>query len=115
MTPSSLARSGEPRDGGGTEFGRRPGRWGDPPSRPTSLPPAGRRRLLDDREVPVPDLAALTAMTRPERVQAIDAWLSGLLDEALASTPRQARRRSGPSEEAGGSGGALGAGGRPGA
>jgi [protein-PII] uridylyltransferase len=49
--------------------------------------------------VPVLDLDALTAMTRPERVQAIDDWLTGLLAEALAGTPRQARKRGGPPAE----------------
>jgi [protein-PII] uridylyltransferase len=54
---------------------------------------------LDDREVPVLDLDALTAMTRTERVQTVDDWLAGLLAEALAGTPRQPRRRAGPPAE----------------
>jgi [protein-PII] uridylyltransferase len=49
--------------------------------------------------VPVLDLDALTAMPRLERVRSIDAWLTGLLTEALAGTPRQARRRGGPPAE----------------
>src|SRR5215212_8472463 len=48
------------------------------------------------REVPVLDLDALTAMTRPERVRAIDDWLTGLLAEALAGTPRPTGRRGSP-------------------
>jgi [protein-PII] uridylyltransferase len=57
--------------------------------------------------VPVLDLDALTAMTRTERVQAVDDWLTGLLAEALAGTPRPSRRRSGPPAEPAGTGIAL--------
>jgi [protein-PII] uridylyltransferase len=62
---------------------------------------------LDDREVPVLDLDALTAMTRTERVQTVDDWLAGLLAEALAGTPRQPRRRGGPPAESAETGVAL--------
>jgi len=53
------------------------------------------------------DPAALTALSRAERVQAIDDWLAGLLADALAGTPRQARRRGGPPGEPAGTGVAL--------
>ncbi|MPQ97276.1 [protein-PII] uridylyltransferase [Modestobacter sp. I12A-02628] len=39
------------------------------------------------------DLAALPALPRTERVQAIDGWLAGLLADALAGTPRPQGRR----------------------
>jgi [protein-PII] uridylyltransferase len=57
--------------------------------------------------VPVLDLDALVPMNRPERVQAIDDWLTGLLAEALAGTPRPATRRGGPPAERTGNGVAL--------
>jgi [protein-PII] uridylyltransferase len=57
--------------------------------------------------VPVLDLDALTALSRAERVQAVDDWLTGLLAEALAGTPRPSRRRGGPPAEPAGAGVAL--------
>ncbi len=39
------------------------------------------------------DLPALPRLSRAERVEAIDGWLSGLLADALSGTPRAARRR----------------------
>lgn len=53
------------------------------------------------------DLDALTAATRPERVRLVDEWLTGLLAEALAGTPRPSRRRGGPPAEPAGTGLAL--------
>ncbi|MGY5885476.1 [protein-PII] uridylyltransferase [Modestobacter lacusdianchii] len=51
--------------------------------------------------MPVLDLAAVMALPRAERVQAFDDWLAGLLADALAGTPRPARRRGGsPAEPA---------------
>jgi [protein-PII] uridylyltransferase len=42
------------------------------------------------------DLEALPGLPRAERVQALDAWLSGLLDDAVAGTPPPRPRRGGP-------------------
>ncbi|WP_249522788.1 [protein-PII] uridylyltransferase [Modestobacter marinus] len=53
------------------------------------------------------DLATLPALPRAERVQALDDWLAGLLDDALAGTPRASRRRGGPPAEPAGAGIAL--------
>jgi [protein-PII] uridylyltransferase len=44
----------------------------------------------------VPDLAALSSLPRPERVAAVDDWLSGLFADALAGTPRSTGRRGAP-------------------
>nr|WP_246407355.1 [protein-PII] uridylyltransferase [Modestobacter versicolor] len=49
----------------------------------------------------------MTAATRPERVRLVDEWLTGLLAEALAGTPRPSRRRGGPPAEPAGTGLAL--------
>jgi [protein-PII] uridylyltransferase len=43
----------------------------------------------------VPDLQGLPGMTREERVAALDAWLGGLLADAVAGTPPPRRRRGG--------------------
>ena len=53
------------------------------------------------------DLDALATATRADRVRAVDDWLAGLFAEALAGTPRQSRRRSGPPAEPAGTGVAL--------
>ncbi len=53
------------------------------------------------------DHSALTTLTRGERVQAVDDWLTGLLDEALTGTPRPSRRRGGPPSGPAGAGVAL--------
>src|SRR3712207_3411586 len=49
----------------------------------------------------------MPTLTRTERVQAVDDWLTGLLTEALAGTPRQSRRRGGPPTDPAGQGVAL--------
>lgn len=41
------------------------------------------------------DLEALPGLTRPERVGAVDAWLAGLLADAVAGTPPPKQRRGG--------------------
>ncbi len=48
-----------------------------------------------------PDPAALAALPRPGRVDALDAWLGGLLASALDRTPRPAPRRGRPVAPAG--------------
>ncbi|MGY1754347.1 [protein-PII] uridylyltransferase [Blastococcus sp. SYSU D01042] len=42
------------------------------------------------------DTEALPGLGRTERVQAVDAWLAGLLDDAVAGTPPQPRRNGPP-------------------
>ncbi|MGY1803590.1 [protein-PII] uridylyltransferase [Blastococcus sp. SYSU D00922] len=42
------------------------------------------------------DPEALPGMTRPERVQAVDAWLGDLLADAVGGTPPPKQRRGGP-------------------
>ena len=42
------------------------------------------------------DIEALPGLPRAERVQAVDAWLTGLLDDAVAGTPPPRPRRGGP-------------------
>lgn len=42
------------------------------------------------------DTEALPGMSRTERVKAVDAWLAGLLDDAVAGTPPQPRRGGPP-------------------
>ncbi len=53
------------------------------------------------------DLDALTAASRPERVRLVDEWLTGLLADALAGTPRVSRRRGSPPAGPAGTGVAL--------
>jgi [protein-PII] uridylyltransferase len=53
------------------------------------------------------DLGALPDLTRAERVQALDAWLTGLLAEAVAGTPPPRQRRGGPPPRTGTDGVAL--------
>jgi [protein-PII] uridylyltransferase len=53
------------------------------------------------------DLEALPGLTRAERVQALDAWLTGLLDDAVAGTPPPRQRRGGPPPRSGTEGIAL--------
>jgi [protein-PII] uridylyltransferase len=53
------------------------------------------------------DLEALPELTRLERVQALDAWLGGLLADAVAGTPPPRRRRGGPPPRIGAEGIAL--------
>jgi [protein-PII] uridylyltransferase len=53
------------------------------------------------------DLEGLPALTRAERVQAIDSWLGGLLADAVAGTPPPRQRRGGPPQLTGTDGIAL--------
>jgi [protein-PII] uridylyltransferase len=53
------------------------------------------------------DLEALPGLTRAERVQALDTWLSGLLADAVAGTPPPRQRRGGPPPQTGTDGLAL--------
>ena len=53
------------------------------------------------------DLEALPGLPRAERVQALDAWLTGLLDDAVAGTPPPRQRRGGPPPQRGTDGIAL--------
>ena len=53
------------------------------------------------------DLEALPGLTRAERVQALDAWLAGLLADAVAGTPPPKQRRGGPPPRTGTDGLAL--------
>ena len=53
------------------------------------------------------DLEALPGLTRAERVQALDAWLAGLVAEAVGGTPPQKQRRGGPPPRTGTDGLAL--------
>ncbi len=53
------------------------------------------------------DLEALPGMSRAERVQALDAWLGGLLADAVAGTPPPRQRRGGPPPRTGTDGIAL--------
>ena len=53
------------------------------------------------------DIEALPGLTRDERVQALDAWLGGLLKDAVAGTPPPKQRRGGPPPQAGTDGIAL--------
>jgi [protein-PII] uridylyltransferase len=53
------------------------------------------------------DTEALPGLTRAERVQVIDAWLTGLLDDAVAGTPPPLARRGGPPPRTGTEGLAL--------
>ncbi|SCX53108.1 UTP--GlnB (protein PII) uridylyltransferase, GlnD [Klenkia marina] len=46
--------------------------------------------------VPAPSPADLAALSRPERVTALDTWLTGLLDAALAAAPHPTGRRGQP-------------------
>ncbi|MGY1739819.1 MULTISPECIES: [protein-PII] uridylyltransferase [unclassified Blastococcus] len=53
------------------------------------------------------DTDALAALPRSQRVQAIDAWLAGLLDDAVAGTPPPSPRRGGAAPRTGTDGLAL--------
>ena len=53
------------------------------------------------------DLEGLPRLPRAERVQALDAWLAGLLDDAVAGTPPPRSRRGGPPPRTGTDGLAL--------
>jgi [protein-PII] uridylyltransferase len=53
------------------------------------------------------DLQALPGLPRAERVQALDAWLAGLLAEAVAGTPPARQRRGAPPPRTGCEGIAL--------
>ncbi|WP_040338212.1 [protein-PII] uridylyltransferase [Candidatus Blastococcus massiliensis] len=53
------------------------------------------------------DTEALPGLTRAERVQAVDAWLAGLLDDAVAGTPPPLPRRGGAPPRTGTDGLAL--------
>jgi [protein-PII] uridylyltransferase len=53
------------------------------------------------------DLQALPGLPRAERVQALDAWLAGLLAEAVAGTPPARQRRGVPPPRTGSEGIAL--------
>ena len=53
------------------------------------------------------DTEALPGLTRAERVEALDAWLSGLLADAVAGTPPPRQRRGGPPPRTGTEGIAL--------
>src|SRR5829696_2787971 len=53
------------------------------------------------------DLQALPGLTRAERMQAVDSWLSGLLADAISGTPPPKPRRGGPPTEPAGIGVAL--------
>jgi [protein-PII] uridylyltransferase len=53
------------------------------------------------------DLEVLPGLTRAERVQALDSWLSGLLADAVAGTPPPRQRRGGQSPLTGNDGVAL--------
>jgi [protein-PII] uridylyltransferase len=64
-------------------------------SRPSRFAPTSLLRLLDG-EVPVLDTSALPGLSRAQRGEALDGWLSGLLAGALAGTPRPAPRRGTP-------------------
>ncbi len=49
--------------------------------------------MTELRAVTAPDPTELAGLPRTERVTALDTWLGGLLDAALAGTPRPAPRR----------------------
>ena len=53
------------------------------------------------------DVGALPDLSRSERVQALDAWLGGLLADAVAGTPPPRQRRGGPPPQTGADGVAL--------
>ena len=53
------------------------------------------------------DLEALPGLTRAERVQALDAWLAGLVAEAVGGTPPPKQRRGAPPPRTGTDGLAL--------
>ncbi|MGY1812150.1 [protein-PII] uridylyltransferase [Blastococcus sp. SYSU D00820] len=53
------------------------------------------------------DTDSLPALTRAERVQALDTWLAGLLADAVAGTPAPRQRRGGPPPRSGTDGLAL--------
>jgi [protein-PII] uridylyltransferase len=53
------------------------------------------------------DLATLPGLTRDERVQVLDTWLGGLLDDAVAGTPPPRPRRGGAPPRTGAEGIAL--------
>jgi [protein-PII] uridylyltransferase len=53
------------------------------------------------------DLGALPGLTRGERVQAVDSWLTGLLRDAVAGTPPPKQKRGGPPPQTGTDGLAL--------
>ena len=53
------------------------------------------------------DLAALPGLTRAGRVQMLDSWLGGLLDDAVTGTPPSRQRRGAPPPRTGTSGIAL--------
>src|SRR4051794_823117 len=56
---------------------------------------------------PVLDVEALPALSRAERVKALDAWLADLLAEAVAGTPPARRKRGAPPPRRGTDGLAL--------
>ena len=47
------------------------------------------------------DIEALPGLSRPERVQAVDSWLAGLLADAVAGTPSPRQRRGGAPQQTG--------------
>ena len=53
------------------------------------------------------DTGSLPALPRAERTEVLDAWLAGLLDEAVAGTPPPRPRRGGPPPRTGTDGVAL--------
>jgi [protein-PII] uridylyltransferase len=53
------------------------------------------------------DLGALPGLTRDERVQAVDCWLTALLRDAVAGTPPPKQKRGGPPPQTGTDGLAL--------
>ena len=75
--------------------------------------PALRSAPTSLRGGDVLDLEALPGLTRAERVAALDAWLGGLLADAVAGTPPPKRRRGGPAAATGTDGTRARRGGQP--
>src|SRR5215207_7451098 len=81
------------------------GRGSGPPASPAGVPvpPVGSNLRGGD----VLDTGALPALSRAERVQAVDTWLAGLLADAVAGTPPPRQRRGGSPQLTGTDGIAL--------
>src|SRR3954451_24920255 len=72
---------------------------GFPPAPADALPASGRGTVLDT--------GALPALSRAERVEALDTWLTRLLADAAAGTPPPKQRRGAPPPRTGTDGLAL--------
>src|SRR5215218_7639132 len=81
------------------------GRGSGPPAFPAGVPVPPVGSIL--RGGDVLDTGALPALSRAERVQAVDSWLGGLLADAVAGTPPPLPRRGGAPPRTGTEGLAL--------